>query len=309
MVDLIGKTISHYRIVEQVGQGGMGVVYKAEDTRLLREVAIKILPSYSKIEDQKQLRFLQEARAASAQNHPNICTIYDIGAENDIHFIVMEYVEGKSLRKILDERKRLPEEEVVSIGIQICKALSAAHSKGIIHRDIKPDNIMITEDAQVKVMDFGLAKLKMNNDDLTADLIVQKSDIYSQTILKTSVSTFLGTAAYMSPEQIRKEEIDDRTDIFSLGIVLYELLTGSLPFEGKNYIEITESILIQTPIPFGLYKIDISNEVENAILTALAKETNERYLHISQLQKVLEKSTEISNVKKDHKNLFVILKL
>lgn len=195
----------------------MGVVYKAKDTRLFRSVAIKILPPHLISDEKNRQRSIHEARTASALNHPNICTVHDIGEENGIHFIVMEFIEGQTLGEILKQRGCLPETEVIEIGIKVCDALSAAHDKGIIHRDIKPDNIMLNRDGRVKVMDFGLVKLTANDPAWIVSDLPEEILIASRSIVKTSLSAFQGTAAYMAPEQIRKQSVDERTDIFSLG--------------------------------------------------------------------------------------------
>jgi serine/threonine protein kinase len=207
---MIGKIISHYKILEKLGEGGMGVVYKAEDTKLKRTVALKFLPPHISESGEEKERFIHEAQSASALNHPNIATIHEIDEFDGQMFIVMEYVEGRTLKQVI-EKEALSIKRVLDIGIQLCEGLAMAHEKGIVHRDIKSDNIMLTPRGQVKIMDFGLAKLK------------------GATKLTKTRST-LGTLAYMSPEQAQGEEVDSRSDIFSFGVVLYELLTGTLPF-------------------------------------------------------------------------------
>ena len=214
---MIGKTISHYKILEKLGEGGMGVVYKAEDTKLQRTVAIKFLPPESTRDPEAKERFIHEARAASALDHPNICTIHEIDESEGQTFIVMAYVEGQSLKEKI-KAGPLKLAEVVGIGLQIAEGLKEAHDKNIIHRDVKPANIMVTTSGQTKIMDFGLAKLM------------------GQTKL-TKEETTLGTVAYMSPEQTRGEKVDHRTDIWSLGVVLYEMITGQLPFKG-DYVNV-----------------------------------------------------------------------
>ena len=260
---MIGKTISHYKILEKLGEGGMGVVYKAQDTRLDRLVAIKFLPQHLTSDSVEKERFIHEAKAASALNHTNITTIYEIDEFEGQMFIVMEYCEGKTLKKTI-EKETLSIKKVLDIGIQICEGLTAAHKKEIVHRDIKLDNIMITKEGQVKIMDFGLAKLK------------------GATKLTKSRST-LGTAAYMSPEQASGEEVDSRSDIFSFGVVLYELLAGKLPFQGDHQAAIVYSIVNEEPQPVARFNNKVSQDLERIVSKALEKEKEERYQHIDDL--------------------------
>jgi tetratricopeptide (TPR) repeat protein len=260
---MIGKTISHYRILEKLGEGGMGIVYKAQDTKLDRIVALKFLPQHLTSDSVEKERFIHEAKAASALNHPNITTIHEIDEFQGQMFIVMEYCEGRTLKRII-EKETLSVRKVLDIGIQICEGLTIAHEKGIVHRDIKSDNIMLTPRGQVKIMDFGLAKLK------------------GATKLTQTRST-LGTAAYMSPEQAQGEEVDHRSDIFSFGVVLYELLTGKLPFGGEHQAAIIYSIINEEPQPVGRYNNQVSVELERIVSKALVKEKEERYQHIDDL--------------------------
>jgi serine/threonine protein kinase/predicted Zn-dependent protease len=260
---MIGKTISHYKILEKLGEGGMGVVYKAQDTKLDRIVALKFLPQHLTSDPVEKERFIHEAKAASALNHTNITTIYEIDEFEGQMFIVMEYCEGKTLKRII-EKETLSVRKVLDIGIQICEGLVVAHEKGIVHRDIKSDNIMVTPRGQVKIMDFGLAKLK------------------GATKLTKTRST-LGTAAYMSPEQAQGEEVDQRSDIFSFGVVLYELLTGKLPFGGEHQAAIIYSIINEQPQSVARYNNQVSTELERIVSKALVKEKEERYQHIDDL--------------------------
>jgi serine/threonine protein kinase len=260
---MIGKTISHYKILEKLGEGGMGVVYKAQDIQLKRLVALKFLPPHISDHPEEKARFIHEARSASALNHPNVTTIYGIEESPQGLFIAMEYVEGRTLKQII-EKETLSMKKVLDIGIQICEGLTTAHEKGIVHRDIKSANIMLTPRGQVKIMDFGLAKLK------------------GATRLTQTRST-LGTAAYMSPEQAQGEEVDQRSDIFSFGVVLYELLTGKLPFGGEHQAAIIYSIINEEPQPVARFNNQVSAKLEDMVFKALAKDKEERYQHIDEL--------------------------
>ncbi|MGB7062672.1 MAG: FlgO family outer membrane protein [Candidatus Zixiibacteriota bacterium] len=257
---MIGKNISHYRILEKLGEGGMGVVYKAQDTKLDRMVAIKFLPQHLTTESVEKERFVHEAKAASALNHTNVTTIYEIDEFEGKTFIVMEYCEGETLRQVI-QKETLSIKKVLDIAVQICEGLTIAHEKGIVHRDIKSDNIMLTPRGQVKIMDFGLAKLK------------------GATKLTQSRST-LGTASYMSPEQAQREEVDHRSDIFSFGVVLYELLTGQLPFQGDHEAAVLHAIISEEPQPVARFNNKASAKLQDVVDKALAKEKDERYQHI-----------------------------
>jgi serine/threonine protein kinase/tetratricopeptide (TPR) repeat protein len=257
---MIGKSISHYGIMEKLGEGGMGVVYKARDIKLDRIVALKFLPQHLTTDSVEKERFVHEAKAASALNHPNITVIHEIDEFEGQTFIVMEYCEGETLRQVI-QKETLSIRKVLDIAVQICEGLTIAHEKGIVHRDIKSDNIMLTPRGQVKIMDFGLAKLK------------------GATKLTQSRST-LGTAAYMSPEQARREEVDYRSDIFSFGVVLYELLTGRLPFQGDHEAAVLHSIINEEPEPVARFNNKVSAKLQDVVDKALAKEKEERYQHI-----------------------------
>ncbi|HUR34015.1 MAG TPA: protein kinase [Vicinamibacterales bacterium] len=277
----VGRTISHYRVVAPLGVGGMGVVYRGEDTRLGRPVAIKFVADDFANDAQAVARLRAEARAASALNHPNICTIYDVGTEEGQPFIVMELMEGQTLRERLT-RSRLKTHELVDIGIQIADALQGAHSAGIMHRDIKPANIfLLTGRGHVKILDFGLAKLTdtpRGSDSVT----LGSADL-------TAAGTTLGTVSYMSPEQATGEDLDGRTDIFSLGVVLYECATGRQPFEGKTHAVILEAILNRSPAPPTALNPDLPARLQEVIATCLEKDRELRYQSAADLRADLKR--------------------
>lgn len=285
-----GQIVTHYEILSTLGHGGMGKVYLAEDKKLNRKVALKVLP-LDVINNRSRLyRFQQEARAASGLNHPNIITIHEIGAEGHTHFIATEFIEGETLRRKL-QRARLEIGETLNVAIQIAAALEAAHRSNIVHRDIKPENVMVREDGLVKVLDFGLAKLTQRKEDAPTE---------TRTLINTSPGVVMGTFSYMSPEQARGLPVDARTDIFSLGVVLYEMLTGRLPFAGETTSDVIAAILTREPAPASSFKEGITLGLDTIASKALAKKRAERYqtakellVELRRLQKHIESEVEV----------------
>ncbi len=271
-----GQALGYYKVVSQIGSGGMGEVYLAEDTRLKRKVALKLLRSYFTKDSERLRRFEHEAYAVSSLNHPNILTIHEIGQADSFHFIVTEFIDGETLRRMMTHAS-MSLGEVLDVGMQVASALSAAHRSGVVHRDIKPENIMIRRDGYVKVLDFGIAKL---SDKLAGG---QEPDLDAATKVKTNPGTMLGTVSYMSPEQARGEDVDARADIWSLGVVLYEMVSGGVPFEGATMNHVLVSIQDKAPAPLGQLPGEFADEFERIVLKTLAKDKAERYQTASEL--------------------------
>jgi len=284
---MLGSTVSHYRVFEKLGGGGMGIVYRAEDLVLKRPVALKFLPQDLTKDKRSLERFLREARAAAALNHPNICTVYEIGEHDEQQFIVMELLEGRTLKYHIGSRP-LPKQETVDLAIQIVDALEAAHSKGIIHRDIKPANIFVSPRGQAKVLDFGLAKLLAA--EATSDPLVEAARTLSGSNdeLTDSGST-VGTVAYMSPEQVRGQQLDARTDLFSFGTVLYEMATGQQAFTGHTAALTYDAILNRPPIAPARINPEIPPKVQEIIDKALEKDRDLRYQSASEFRADLKR--------------------
>src|SRR3989441_2625897 len=293
MTIAVGTKLGRYEIRSQIGAGGMGEVYLAQDTKLDRKVALKILPAEVAAHPDRMKRFVQEAKAASALNHPNIITIHEIDETDSVSFIATEFIDGETLREHM-RNASMKLGEVLNVATQIASALAAAHAAGIVHRDIKPENIMLRQDGIVKVLDFGLAKLS-DPPSVAGGINVAEAEAITRVLLKTTPGLVMGTVTYMSPEPARGNEVDARTDIFSLGVVMYEMLLGRLPFPGDTTSDVIAAILMAEPAPPSCFDHEVSPELDRIVSKTLAKERERRYQtakdlleDLRQLQKRLE---------------------
>ena len=289
-----GRTISHYRILDKIGEGGMGVVYKALDTHLDRFVAIKVLPPEKMANPERKRRFVQEAKAASALNHPHIVGIHDIAEENGTNFIVMEYVAGKTLDEVIP-RRGMRLNEVLKYSVQIADALAAAHDAGIVHRDLKPSNVIVGDDGRVRVLDFGLAKLTDPPENSDLDETRTIADVPPDSKPHTEEGRILGTVYYMSPEQAEGRKVDARSDIFSFGCVLYEMVTGRRPFRGDSDMSTLAAIIKEEPRPVREIVEEVPVEVERLIRHCMRKDPKRRLQHMDDVRSLLEELKEESD--------------
>src|SRR5262245_43775310 len=281
------KRLSHFRILGRLGEGGMGVVYKAEDERLRRTVALKLLPPAFVGDPERRQRFLREARAAAAVTHSSIAAIYEVGEDGDDVFIAMEYVEGRTLRALVDEGPR-PVLEAVRLAIEIARGLERAHASGVVHRDLKPENVIVDGEGRARILDFGLAKLHGDEAPAVSATLSQAETLVRDADLRTGAGTIVGTAAYMSPEQARGEAVDARSDLFSLGVVLYELLTGRNPFRGPTPVDTLSAVLKDRPRPAGEWNSDVPAALDQILDRLLAKHRDARLASAAELVRELE---------------------
>src|SRR5918995_2516333 len=280
---MLGKTLRNYRITDKLGVGGQGAVYKAIDTKLGRPVVIKVIPPELSVKETNLKRFEREARLASSLDHPNICTIYDLDEADGLHFIAMQFVEGKNVRQLVAGRP-LELKTTLLVGLQVADALAAAHKRGIIHRDIKSGNVMVTSSGQVKVLDFGLAKLLDDTEAATSG--IHRTEL-------TEVGVPYGTATYAAPEQARGDRVDKRADIFSLGVLLYEMLTGTWPFRGKTTIDVRHAVLHDAPVPVSeLRKEPIPARLQQILDRCMAKEPRDRYQNMEDFRNELRQGLQ-----------------